>query len=124
MQQNKIKLKKLHTQHSLKWSLKIGAHLGTLTRYQAIQLVNVKPAIFHRWISGKLAAPASKLERIKHRAFAKLRRKHRKAVNFTWMTEFDEELMKARFLWKNMLFDQLNMAAKRRFCARLKRIDK
>lgn len=119
---NKRKYKKLYTQHSLKWSLKIGDHLGTLTPYQAVKLVNTKPAIFHRWMSGKLAAPVNKLEKIKSCAFAEFRRRHRKTSRLKRVTASDVEVIKARFLWKNMIFDQLNMISKRRFCIGLKKL--
>lgn len=119
---NKRKYKKLYTQHSLKWSLKIGDHLGTLTPYQAVKLVNTKPAIFHRWMSGKLAAPVSKLEKIKSCAFAEFRRRHRKTSRLKRVTASDVEVIKARFLWKNMIFDQLNMISKRKFCIGLKKL--
>lgn len=119
---NKIRLKKLYTQHSLQWSLKVGSQLGTLTRDQAVKLVNVKPVIFHRWISGKLAAPAIKLDKIKRCAFAELRRPYKKTRRLNQETESDIEIMKAKFLWKNMIFDQLHMVAKRRFCAGLKKV--
>lgn len=119
---NKGNYKKLYTQHSLKWSLKIGDHLGTLTPYQAVKLVNTKPAIFHRWMTGKLAAPVNKLEKIKSCAFAEFRRRHRKTSRLKRVTASDLEVIKARFLWKNMIFDQLNMISKRRFCIGLKKL--
>lgn len=119
---NKIILKKLYTQHSLEWSLKVGNHLGTLTRYQAMRLVNVKPVTFHRWLSGKLAAPENKLEKIKSCAFADFRRRPRKIAHLSRVAEADVEVIKAKFLWKNMLFDQLHMTAKRRYCAGLTRL--
>lgn len=119
---NKIKFKKIYTQYSLKWSLKIGSHLGTLTRDQAPKLVNVKPAIFHRWISGKLAAPVSKLDKIKSCAFAEFRRRHRRVMPLKPVSESDLEVMQAKFVWKNMIFDQMSMNAKRRFCSRLKKL--
>lgn len=119
---NKRKYKKLYTQHSLKWSLKIGDYLGTLTPHQAVRLVNAKPAMFHRWMSGKLAAPVSKLEKIKSCAFAEFRRRHRKVSRWQRVTTSDVEVIKARFLWKNMLFDQMNMITKRRFCIGLKKL--
>lgn len=119
---NKRKYKKLYTQHSLKWSLKIGDHLGTLTPSQAVRLANTKPVIFHRWVSGKLAAPVSKLEKIKSCAFAEFRRRHRKATRLNRVTASDLEVLKARFLWKNMIFDQMNMISKHRFCIGLKRL--
>lgn len=119
---NKRKYKKLYTQHSLKWSLKIGDYLGTLTPHQAVRLVNAKPAIFHRWMSGKLAAPVSKLEKIKSCAFAEFRRRHRKASRLKRVTASDVEVIKAKFLWKNMIFDQMNMITKRRFCIGLKKL--
>ena len=119
---NKRKYKKLYTQNSLKWSLKIGDYLGTLTPHQAVRLVNAKPAIFHRWMSGKLAAPVSKLEKIKSCAFAEFRRRHRKASRLQQVTASDVEVIKAKFLWKNMIFDQMNMITKRRFCIGLKKL--
>jgi hypothetical protein len=119
---NKRKYKKLYTQHSLNWSLKIGDHLGTLTPHQAVRLVNTKPVIFHRWLSGKLAAPVNKLEKIKSCAFAEFRRRHRKVSRLQRITISDVELIKAKFLWKNMIFDQMNMITKRRFCIGLKKL--
>lgn len=119
---NKTKIKKLHTQYSLQWSLKVGDQLGTLNMHKAIQLAKVKPIIFQRWVSGKLAAPVNKLDQIKHHAFAIIRQKHRKKINHTLLIEEDEEIIKARFLWKNMIFDQLGMVAKRRFCTGLKKL--
>lgn len=121
---NKRKYKKIYTQQSLKWSLKIGEHLGTLTPYQAVRLVNTKPSIFNRWLTGKLAAPASKLEKIKSFAFDKFKRGYRKASRLKRVTASDVEVIKAKFLWKNMIFDQMNMNAKRRFCARLKKLNR
>lgn len=116
------KMRKLHTQYSLQWSLKVGHHLGTLNHHKAIKLVNVKPSIFHRWMSGKLAAPKVKLDRIKCYAFDAFRKRHRKSANLGLpVAELDEDMIRARYLWKSMLFDQLNMVAKRRFCAALKR---
>jgi hypothetical protein len=122
MMKNKRKYKKLYTQQSLKWSLKIGDYLGTLTPHQAVKLVNTKPAIFHRWMSGKLAAPVNKLEKIKSCAFAEFRRRHRKALRLQRITASDVEVIKAKFLWKNMIFDQMNMITKRRFCIGLKKL--
>jgi hypothetical protein len=119
---NKTKMRKLQTQYSLQWSLKIGDHLGTLDSQKAIKLANVKPAIFQRWISGKLAAPNNKLERIKHCAFDTVRKRHRKIPNLKLENELDEEIIKARLLWKSMIFDQLNTVAKRRFCTGLKKL--
>lgn len=119
---NKSRIKKLHTQYSLNWSLEVGTQLGTLNLDQAIQLANVKPAIFHRWISGTLAAPTYKLDRIKYHAFATSKRKHRKQLNQHKIAKVDEEIIIARLLWKQMIFDQLRMVAKRRFCYRLKKI--
>ncbi|MGP1718185.1 MAG: hypothetical protein ACTS9Y_13475 [Methylophilus sp.] len=118
--QNKSRVEKIHTQHSLNWSLKIGKYLGTLNLQKAIKLANVKPVVFHRWISGALAAPANKLERIKHHAFAVTRRKPRKQLNQLKINDTDEQTIRARFVWKQMIFDQLRMVAKRRFCIRLK----
>ncbi len=119
---NKTKIKKLHTQYLLNWSLKVGDQLGTLNRHKAIQLANVKPAVFNRWASGKLAAPSCKLNRIKHHAFSTFRVRHRKKVNQCFATEMDPETIKARFLWKSMIFDQLSMVAKHRFCSGLKKL--
>ncbi|HSH88087.1 MAG TPA: hypothetical protein VK958_12645 [Methylophilus sp.] len=118
---NKNKIKKLHTQCLLNWSLKVGDQLGTLSKPKAIKLANVKPAVFHRWKSGKLAAPSCKLNRIKHHAFATLRIRHRKKLNLCLAVGLDEEMIRAQFLWKNMIFDQLSMVAKRRFFTGLKK---
>lgn len=119
---NKNNIKKLHTQYSLKWSLKVGKQLGTLNLQQAMQLAKVKPAIFHRWVSGILAAPPMQLDRIKYYAFATSRRKHRKQLSQYKITNIDEEIMTARLLWKHMIFDELRMVAKRRFCTSIKKI--
>lgn len=119
---SKIKARKLHTQYSLQWSLKVGDHLGTLNRGTAIKLVNVKPVIFYRWISGKLVAPANKLERIKCHAFATANKQYRKVTYRKPRTEWNEEMIRARFLWKSMIFDQLSMVGKRRFCDGVKKI--
>jgi len=116
------KVKQLQTQYSLQWSLKVGHYLGTLNHHKAIKLVNVKPVIFHRWISGKLAAPENKLGKIRYYAFDTFRKRHRKLMSMTLSAEeLNEEALRARFLWKIMLFDQLSVVAKRRFCAGLKR---
>lgn len=112
----------MHTQYSLNWSLKVGAQLGTLDLNRAIQLAHVKPAIFHRWVSGLLAAPSYKLERIKYEAFAISKKKHRKQFKQHKITNGDEEIITARLFWKQMIFDQLRMVAKRRFCNHLKKI--
>jgi hypothetical protein len=119
---NKIKIKKLHTQCLLNWSLKVGDQLGTLSKPKAIKLANVKPAVFQRWVSGKMVAPSCKLSRIKHHAFATFRIRHRKKLNQCMAVDLDEEVIKAQFLWKNMIFDQLSMAAKRRFFTGLKKV--
>ena len=115
------RIRKLHTQHSLQWSLKIGHHLRTINQQKAIQLANVNPTTFHRWISGKLIAPVIKLDKIKHHALALPKRKHRKIVRLKLTTAFDEETLRAKFLWRHMIFDQLGMRAKRRFCEKLRR---
>lgn len=114
--------KKIHTKYSLNWSLKIGSHLGTLDYYQAARLANVKPAIFHRWVSGKLAAPVKKLDKIKCCAFDEFPRRHRRATRLTQVTQSDIEAIKAKYLWKNVIFDQMNMKAKQKFCTRLKKL--
>jgi hypothetical protein len=122
LMKNKIKIKKLHTKCLLNWSLKVGDQLGTLNKHKAIKLANVKPAVFHRWVSGKVAAPSCTLNRIKHHAFATLRIRHRKKLNQCLAVGLDEEIIKAQFLWKNMIFDQLSMPAKRRFFTGLKKV--
>ncbi len=93
-----------------------------IMKNNAIRLANVKPAVFHRWVSGKAAAPSCKLNCIKHHAFATLRIKHRKKLNQCLDVGLDEEIIKAQFLWKNMIFDQLSMVAKRRFFSGLKKV--
>jgi hypothetical protein len=117
---NKSRIEKLQTQYSLKWSLKIGAYLGTLTRQKAIKLADVKPAIFQRWLFGALVAPASKLDRIKQHAYAALRTGPRKRRKQHQGADTDEQVIKAQFLWKQLIFDQLREVAKRRFCTRMK----
>jgi hypothetical protein len=117
---NKSRIEKLQTQYSLEWSLKIGAYLGTLTLQKAIKLAEVKPAIFHRWLIGALAAPASKLDRIKQHAYAALRTVQRKRRKQHHVADTDEQVIKAQFLWKQLIFDQLRVVAKRRFCTRMK----
>ncbi|MGQ2966664.1 hypothetical protein [Methylophilus sp.] len=118
--QNKSRIEKLQTQYSLEWSLKIGAYLGTLNLHQAIKVANVKPAIFHRWISGSLAAPADKLDSIKQHAYAALRTPQRKRRKQHQIADTNEQVIKAQFVWKQLIFDQLRVVAKRRFCTRMK----
>lgn len=121
---HKMKIQKIYTQHSLAWSLKVGGHMGTLTSNQAARLANVKPVVFHRWIFGKLAAPMSKLEKIKKCAFGEFNRCHRKIKYYSQSQMADIDVIKARFIWKGMIFDQLRMTAKRRFCAKQMRIQR
>ncbi|WP_379055701.1 hypothetical protein [Methylophilus luteus] len=117
---NKSRIEKLQTQYSLEWSLKIGAYLGTLTRQKAIKLADVKPAIFQRWLFGALAAPADKLNRIKQHAYAALRTRQRKKRKQHQVAHTNEQIIKTQFLWKQLIFDQLRVVAKRRFCTRMK----
>jgi hypothetical protein len=114
------RIAKLHTQHSLEWSLKIGGYLGTLNRQKAIKLVNVKPVVFHRWISGALAAPAEKLDIIKQYAYAALRTRQRKRRKQPQIADTSEQIIRAQFAWKQLIFDQLRVVAKRRYCKRMK----
>jgi hypothetical protein len=118
--ENNSRIAKLHTQHSLQWSLKIGGYLGTLNRQKAIKLVNVKPVVFHRWISGALAAPANKLHHIKQHAYAALRARQRKRGKQPQTADTNEQVIRAQFAWKQLIFDLLRVIAKRRFCARMK----
>jgi hypothetical protein len=118
--ENNSRIAKLHTQYSLEWSLKIGGYLGTLTRQKAIKLVNVKPVVFHRWISGALVAPADKLDHIKQYAYAALRARQRKRPKQNQIADTDAQVIKAQFVWKQLIFDQLRVVAKRRFCKHMK----
>lgn len=49
--QDRNRLKKLHTQYTLIWCLKIGEYLGTLSLKELTHLVNVKPDTLDRWLS-------------------------------------------------------------------------
>jgi dsDNA-specific endonuclease/ATPase MutS2 len=117
---NKNRIEKLQTQYSLEWSLKIGEYLGTLTLQKAIKLANVRPDIFHRWLSGGLAAPAEKLDIIKQHAYAALRTRQRKRPKQHQIADTNEQVIRAQFAWKQLIFDQLRVVAKRRFCTRMK----
>lgn len=116
-------LKKLHKQYSLIWCLKIGEYLGTLSNNEIRQLLDVKSDVLARWLSGKQTAPDIKLNIIKRRAFAPYGIGHRQRVlkSYAHETMLDAELVEAKYLWKMMLFDEMNTLTKRRYCKRLKK---
>jgi len=121
--QDRKRLKKLHTQYSLIWCLKIGEYLGTLSIAELRQLLDVKSDVIDRWLSGKQTAPDIKLNIIKRRAFAPYRIGHRQRVlkSYADETTLDAELVETKYLWKMMLFDEMNTLTKRRYCKRLKK---
>lgn len=121
--QDRNRLKKLHTQYTLIWCLKIGEYLGTLSLKELTHLVNVKPDTLDRWLSGKQAAPEIKLNIIKRRAFAPYRIGHSHHVLRSYANEvaLNAELVETKYLWKMMLFDEMTTLTKRRFCKRFKK---
>jgi hypothetical protein len=121
--QDKNRLKKLHTQYSLIWCLKIGEYLGTLSINELRQLLDVKPETIERWLSGKQAAPVIKLNIIKKRAFAPYRIGHSHSVlrSYANQATLDAELVETKYLWKMMLFDEMSTLTKRRYCKRFKK---
>ena len=121
--QDRNRLKKLHTQYTLIWCLKIGEYLGTLSLKELTHLVNVKPNMLDRWLSGKQAAPDVKLNIIKRRAFAPYRIGYSHHVLRSYANEaaLNAELVETKYLWKMMLFDEMTTLTKRRYCKRFKK---
>jgi hypothetical protein len=120
---NKKQLKKLHSQYTLLWCLKVGEFLGTLNTDKICAYVNIKPVVLQRWLSGKQTPPEAVLNRIKVRTFASARIHRRKHVlrEYPCDVAYQAELIETKYLWKLMLFDEMNLLTKRRFCRRLKK---
>lgn len=121
--QNRKPLKKLHTQYTLLWCLKVGDYLGTLDPHTINRELNIKPAMFQRWLSGMQMPPEVVLNKIKIRAFAPYRIHQRKKVLRAYPCDaaYQPDLIETKYLWKLMLFDEMNMLTKSRFCKRLKK---
>lgn len=120
---NKKQLKKLHSQYTLLWCLKVGEFLGTLNTDTICRYVNIKPVVLQRWLSGKQPPPESVLNIIKVRTFASARIHKRQHVlrEYPCDVAFQPDLIETKYLWKLMLFDEMNLLTKRRFCRRLKK---
>lgn len=118
--QHKSALIKINSRLTLLWYVKVGEHLKTLRMQQLPQLIDVKPVIVQRWVNGKLAVPNQELHKIKTIALSPYRKQTRKKNMEIEKRLPDEARIRAKFAWKTMIFDQMNIHAKRRFCERLK----
>jgi len=121
--QDKQRLNKLHTQYTLIWCLKIGEYLGTLNIHALGRLLDVKSDILRRWMAGKQVAPEVKLSSIKTHALAPYRSGHRKKMPRSTATAnvLNADLIETKYLWRIMLFDEMSIQTKRRYCKRLKK---
>lgn len=124
---------KLHTKATIQWYLRIGAHFGTIKSGHHIQeILHIDRVTYHRWSTGKTAAPYSALELLRLHAFGEPPAGRSAAWrgfrfhNDRLITEDGRSLspadLKAVFFWKQMAFNQLDAHARREIYTELRAI--
>lgn len=108
------------TQHILKWCLKIGTYQGTLSTAKLPRKLGVKRTTLTRWLNGSLAVPENILQNIRHCAVAPYRTLSLRSVIIK-QPRLPEQLIATNYEWMTMIFEQMNILSKRKFCNKLRK---
>ena len=127
--------KKLQTKAAIQWYLQVGWQFGTLTGPSHVrEILKIDRVTYHRWSTGRAAAPYTALELLRLHAFGEPpggRSTAWRGIRFfndRLITEDGREFtpadIKAAFMWRKMAFNNLDAPARREIYSELRSIYK